>query len=510
MDQKKQQAAVVVPVYRETLSRTDKVALAQLQKVLGAYPKIFMAPESLTFDYGELGRGFSVERFPDEFFKSATTYSVLLLQQDFYRRFLDYDFILIYQTDAFVFSDRLQEFCAMGYDYIGAPVGRYVPLWHLLGARIGNGGLSLRRPAACLRMLEQHADWLREGAVLQDAFLACEDAFFGACGVRDETFRVPDVRTALSFAVQDDLQHVFRRMEGGWRPFGCHAWTLSVEHGFWRKLIEAEGYDLSGVKFPDMDPFWKYYLKLRWQTHKTLPVHRIYAALRRGAGGEALAILGRALAAYPEKSPVWRLQVEDLMYLWRMARLDLPEDALRDLVQRALEEALCRSFLAGDFRPNHVGMTETLFTFFHLSESEHRRLREILTAAHLRLDESTAPAPAPRIRRSKACRIVAISMVKNEMDVIESFVRHTLGFADLLIVADHKSTDQTREILEKLRDEGLPLIIEDVRTAIYEQADVMTHLLWEAADVQKADLVVPLDADEFLVPTGGASCRAVL
>lgn len=510
MDQKKQQVAVVMPVYQGTLSRTDKVALAQLQKVLGAYPKIFLAPESLTFDYGELGKGFSVERFPDEFFKSATTYSVLLLQQDFYRRFLDYDSILIYQTDAFVFSDRLREFCAMGYDFIGAPVGRYVPLWNLLGARIGNGGLSLRRPAACLRMLEEHGDWLKEGAVLQDAFLACEDAFFAACGVRDETFRVPDVRTALSFAVQDDLQHAFRRMEEGWRPFGCHSWTLSVEHGFWRKIIEAEGYDLSDVNFPDMEPYWKYYLKLRWQTHQTLPIHRIYAALRRGAGGEALALLGRALAAHHEKAPVWRLQVEDFAYLWRMSELDLADDALRNLVQRAIEEAMCRSFLSGDFHPNHVGLAETLFTFFHLSRQEHSRLHEILTAAHLQLDESTAPPPAPRVRRSKSCKIVAISMVKNEMDVIESFVRHTLGFADLLIVADHKSTDQTRGILEKLCDEGLPLFVEDVRTATYEQADVMTHLLWEAADAYEADLVVPLDADEFLVPTGGASCRAVL
>lgn len=62
-------------------------------------------------------------------------------------------------------------------------------------------------------------------------------------------------------------------------------------------------------------------------------------------------------------------------------------------------------------------------------------------------------------------KIVAISMVKNEMDIIESFVRHTLGFADLLIVADHKSTDRTREILESLQAEGLPLIIEDVAQA---------------------------------------------
>ena len=101
-------------------------------------------------------------------------------------------------------------------------------------------------------------------------------------------------------------------------------------------------------------------------------------------------------------------------------------------------------------------------------------------------------------------------MVKNEMDIIESFVRHTLGFADLLIIADHKSTDRTREILEALQAEGLPIIIEDVAAARHMQAETMTHLLWEAADDYGADLILPLDADEFLVPAGRAPVRDVL
>ena len=41
-------------------------------------------------------------------------------------------------------------------------------------------------------------------------------------------------------------------------------------------------------------------------------------------------------------------------------------------------------------------------------------------------------------------KIIAITMVKNEMDVIESFVRHTLTFADELIVCEHRSSDATR------------------------------------------------------------------
>ena len=111
---------------------------------------------------------------------------------------------------------------------------------------------------------------------------------------------------------------------------------------------------------------------------------------------------------------------------------------------------------------------------------------------------------------SKKRRIVAITMVKNEMDIIESFVRHTLGFADLLIVADHKSTDRTREILEALQEEGLPIVIQEVQKARYAQSEVMTQLMQEAADAFCADIILPFDADEFLVPTGTSSVREIL
>lgn len=106
-------------------------------------------------------------------------------------------------------------------------------------------------------------------------------------------------------------------------------------------------------------------------------------------------------------------------------------------------------------------------------------------------------------------KIIAITMVKNEMDVIESFVRHTLTFADELIVCEHRSSDATREILESLRAEGLPMEIETEYRAAHVQEDVMSRLLLVAAD-RGADLIVPLDADEFLLPRAPGDTRAVL
>ena len=49
---------------------------------------------------------------------------------------------------------------------------------------------------------------------------------------------------------------------------------------------------------------------------------------------------------------------------------------------------------------------------------------------------------------------VGLSMVRNESDVIETFIRHNLILLDELHIVDHNSSDNTREILTLLKQEG--------------------------------------------------------
>ena len=108
-------------------------------------------------------------------------------------------------------------------------------------------------------------------------------------------------------------------------------------------------------------------------------------------------------------------------------------------------------------------------------------------------------------------KIAVVSMVKNEADVIESFVRHSLTFSDFMIIADHRSSDKTHEILSALRDEGLPIIIHMVYEVCHAQSEVVTGLVSEAVNEHGADIVLPLDADEFVVNTdNGFSCREII
>lgn len=60
-------------------------------------------------------------------------------------------------------------------------------------------------------------------------------------------------------------------------------------------------------------------------------------------------------------------------------------------------------------------------------------------------------------------------MVKNEVDIIESFIRYHLKIFDEMIILDNGSTDETVNIINKLIYEGLPLILIHDKDDIYNQ-----------------------------------------
>lgn len=106
-------------------------------------------------------------------------------------------------------------------------------------------------------------------------------------------------------------------------------------------------------------------------------------------------------------------------------------------------------------------------------------------------------------------KIVAISRVRNESDVIEAFVRHTATFVDHHLVLDNGSTDATRSILEALRAEGLAVeVLDDPRMGMGQvQAVAMNGLMRRAIEGGGEGWVIPLDADEFLVPVDDRTIR---
>jgi glycosyltransferase involved in cell wall biosynthesis len=95
-------------------------------------------------------------------------------------------------------------------------------------------------------------------------------------------------------------------------------------------------------------------------------------------------------------------------------------------------------------------------------------------------------------------KLCGVTMLRNEADIVESFVRHNLTFLDSLFVVDHGSSDGTPEILAALAAEGLPLEVDRDPSVGYLQSEIMTRAARHAFARHGADFVFAIDGDEFL------------
>ena len=234
--------AVVIPTYKEELDELEKISLAQARKILVNYPFVMVAPEGKNFSY--FAPSDMVVQFPPQFFQSVKTYNQLMMSPKFYEAFTDFDYILIYQLDAFVFHDALEYFCSLGYDYIGAPWPRvYREPWIKITSNVGNGGFCLRNVKAHYNILKERTDL----TIQWNARQWPEDNFFSHCGKRtDCNFRVAPIDVAYKFSAEFNPPRVIKK-NGGKLPFGCHDWRRK-DTKFYSKLFQQFGYDFPPIK----------------------------------------------------------------------------------------------------------------------------------------------------------------------------------------------------------------------------------------------------------------------
>jgi hypothetical protein len=252
-----QQVSVVIPLYSAQLSERELKSLSQAYRVLRAHPLIIVKPESLDIsDILHTFPGISSCSFADAFFKGIEGYNRLMLSAPFYERFLESEYILIYQLDAYVFRDELSEWCAREYDYIGAPwlekpvyrlppVSCYMRWLHQrkirrgklskqsLYNKIGNGGFSLRRTASHYRVTQNREETIACFLAQKHSHFFNEDVFWAT---QVPEFRYPDVREALRFSFDKYPAYCYRLNEKR-LPFGCHAWYKRKMKHFWRPII---------------------------------------------------------------------------------------------------------------------------------------------------------------------------------------------------------------------------------------------------------------------------------
>ena len=270
--------AVVTPLVRFPLSADEDISLRHLRVHLGQFDRYIIGQQGLPKELSD----FALRKFPQHYFGDLYAYNHLVMTEEFYRAFSDYEYILIYQLDCLVFASNLEEWCQKGWDYVGAPWLNNPdnPAEGFLA--VGNGGLSLRRVTSALavlnskqlledpkergrktgrrsKLLYERLDFapkLKRTIVAAKAFLhrhgyhnnvvwlvrelaktkSHEDLFwaFDASKVM-ANFCIPAPKEALKFSFEMAPRYCFE-LNSRRLPFGCHAWS-KYDREFWEPFL---------------------------------------------------------------------------------------------------------------------------------------------------------------------------------------------------------------------------------------------------------------------------------
>lgn len=250
---------VLFPVYKP-LDKDEQMSLQQAIDMTQGFTKKFIASHSFTFDesYNDF-RDIEIERFDNHFFENIQEYNRLMLNNKFYERFCDYKYILIHQTDVYLFKPELQYWCEKDYDYIGAPwfiprklnkyrryelIFRYLkPFFNkekLLRWRhynnVGNGGLSLRKVSSFLEVLNITDKNLLNEYYNNENHWFHEDIFWSLEAPEiKKAYKKPLWDEALHFSIESIPRESYQYI-GKQLPFGCHAFK-ECDAAFWQQFI---------------------------------------------------------------------------------------------------------------------------------------------------------------------------------------------------------------------------------------------------------------------------------
>jgi len=246
--EKNPKIAIVIPNHRGTLKWNEDISLRRCKEVFSDLDVILIHPEGIDVSgyekYEIISKYIGLK---PKYFSNESMYNRLMNIPYFYRHFLDYDYILIYQLDTFVFENNLKEWCTKNIDYVGAPWIDSPWIKHLKTKiswidkfiyRVGNGGLSLRK----VKTFYYGSIYLFPVALFWKGKWH-EDFFWTSVGKKlIPGFKIPDVPTALKFAFEEFPEKCYE-LNGNQLPFGCHAWE-KYNPQFWAPHFKKYGYDI--------------------------------------------------------------------------------------------------------------------------------------------------------------------------------------------------------------------------------------------------------------------------
>lgn len=271
------QVIIAIINHKPELSDYEKISLRQCLNVLGNYPIWMVVPESL--DISRIKTEFDslrILRVKDRYLSNYRNFNRFKINPMIYRYFSQYEYLLYYELDAFVFADFLKYWCTQGYDFIGAPWLSRLQSGNIRFDGVGNGGFSLRRISAHLSVLYTYKKCKKNSEILAsyrmlnikgkiryfpqllmlliglkgnthwwfNDYEENEDKFWSqAVPIAIPDFKVADPMTALKFSFELLPEELYK-LNDQQLPFGCHSWYKDEQLSFWKQFIEKEGHSV--------------------------------------------------------------------------------------------------------------------------------------------------------------------------------------------------------------------------------------------------------------------------
>jgi hypothetical protein len=258
---------VLIPVYKspKELNRFEKLSIQNTtDRLAKSHEIVFIGPKKVQDTYLLTYPHIDFVNFPSRYFDGIKGYNKLLKSIRFYRRFSNFDFILIAQTDALVFGNVNDLLLFDKFDYYGAPsINQGVATGY-------NGGFSLRNVKNSINVLRSYKrseSWneivkrhfhepsrylliWKWFSVLLDYFVrkivaspfnrfekGNEDIFWSVDVPKAvPSFKVNDFETALKFSWENKCAEFYNKYP---LPFGCHGWW-NYNYDFWKDIIKID------------------------------------------------------------------------------------------------------------------------------------------------------------------------------------------------------------------------------------------------------------------------------
>ncbi|WP_026899009.1 DUF5672 family protein [Daejeonella oryzae] len=269
-----QNLCVIIPVHKSNLTQNERLSLIQCRNILISFDVFLIYPETVNIsEYVVAFPELKLQKVTPLWLDSIASYNRMKCSVKFYKKFQQYNYMLTYELDSYIFSSEFEKANAFNHDYIGAP-------WFKDHANAtqksniipgGNSGFSIRNIHKCLyvlhclasvsgywkafRKLGLHriirftlilrlfnSSWRIKGKNVYFFGLISnnqinEDTFWSVAVPQVLKFNIAPLEHAIKFSFEVNPSILFNKNNKE-LPLGCHAWE-KYEKDFWKAHISS-------------------------------------------------------------------------------------------------------------------------------------------------------------------------------------------------------------------------------------------------------------------------------